>query len=1098
MGQKGQQVLIDLSRNHTGTIEYWNGSVWGSYPTTWFVPSVSPSGEMGTYNWSVNIPWPSGANLPRGTYTFHIKAYDNANNRSDIFRSIIIGTPDTKAPAVTIDAPANNYLINNAQETLSEIRGTVNDGDGSGVAYIKVGITRSWYESTQSWNGTSWGSSYYLDATLSAPNSTGTSNWILNSDLPPREQLGTGQYYITVLAYDRNGNRAVVQNRLLVAPNDSIAPTVGVTFPAEGQQLTTLPEIRGTSSDEGSGVSDMRVWLGRILPNSDGSTRTEYWVGSSWATSLTASSFLFNRTDTSWVRNQNLPAGANLSPGRYIIGAQALDRYYNVGTLYRNFNIIPVPPLAIDAHIRADSAGAWLGEGFSNTDAQGQTLNGTIQSDNTQTRYVRLKMSGGSSSKTVRVTIPDWASFADAGWTARFFDAPQGGSEITGQITGASGWITAMSDGGETQIRVEVSAPANVNAGTTRALTFRVEADPTSETSALDVVKAIWNTVVPMPDLSIRASAGNGFWLGEGVRNEDGTDQTLERVAAPGQVVRGEIQLSVADATDGQTVHWSVPGWDALVANGWNVKFFDAPQNGNEITAQISGEGWTTQHTNGYQPVIGFEVTVPADATDVTRVLSVRAQMPGGVADAVKASLRVLPNVRPDVAISRLDKNGDIENWVGKSEFSPQQQQVKAVVSAGEMRSFAVQIKNTSALTAQFLLKLPALPTGWSLKFYNALENGQLLEADDENVILTPEINAGSSIDWKVEVTTGASDTAKILPFDVSAGNLADKVEIEVTCQALVAIEWSLDGKSWGSTRDTAPPKIEWKQTMGLRAVKSNPSAPWPDSQASGPIWRWADVEAIGNTVWVAAEDIQGDNGKPVSALLGDKSKTVTLHARPALNLAIKVANKNLLSGTTSSNLRTTEVSISASSDNRVSLGTILVRLQAISESAQNIGLWNGSAVPYLDIPVGADGASTAIWTSGSEEGQIQFVATALDENHLPRKVSDVAYAQAHKPYALLKTGNWHEENGTWSRTVTASTRFRGEQIGGVLLVFSAQVNDYETQQSAQGWENAAPFAVAAGVTDANGNFSTVQRWNPVEAGAWPHDFEVKAKVELR
>ncbi len=285
---------------------------------------------------------------------------------------------------------------------------------------------------------------------------------------------------------------------------------------------------------------------------------------------------------------------------------------------------------------------------------------------------------------------------------------------------------------------------------------------------------------------------------------------------------------------------------------------------------------------------------------------------------------------------------------------------------------------------------------------------------------------------------------------------------------------------------------------MGLRAVKSNPNAPWPDSQTSGPNWRWADVEAIGNAVWVAAEDIQGDNGKQVSASLGAESKITTLHARPALSLSVKVANKDLLIGATSPDLGTTEVSVSASSDNRISLGTVSVRLQAISESAQSTGLWNGLAVPYLDIPVGADGASTAMWTSGSDEGQIQFVATALDENNLPREVSDVAYSQAHRPYTLLKTGNWREENGVWSRTVTASTLFRDEKLGGVGIAFSSQINDYETEQPAQGWEGAAPFDNATAVTDADGNFSTVQRWNPVEAGAWPHDFEVKAEVELQ
>lgn len=866
-GGMGQLLAVRLSRNHTGTREFWDGNNWTGNDPYWMA-SVSPAGAPGDYNWSVNVPWPTGDKLPRGNYTLHVSAFDNANNRSDILRTVTIGAPDTTAPALAISSPAHGELIDNAQRGLTTITGTVNDGAGTGVAYIDVYLAHKWSQQFRWWNGASWSGWAKLATTLSAPDAQGNQVWSVSVPLPSAEQLATGQYYLDALAYDRSGNGAFDRHVFNVTPFDGTPPTANITFPSEGQQLTRLPAIRGTASDIGSGVFQVNVALMRCLLQSNGSEQWEYWNNTYWSTQA-PNIWLPDVSEIGWTRDQNLPMGAELPPGRYLVMVQTLDRYNNVGMDFRNFAVVPVPPLSVDAHIRADLAGAWLGEGFSNADAQGQTLSGTIQSGQAQTRYVRIKMSGGDASKTVRVTIRDWAAFAAAGWTARFFDAPQGGSEITGPITSASGWTTTMSDGNERQIRVEMVAPTNIEAGATRALTFRVEADPTSETSALDVVKATWNTVAPTPDLSIRAGNNNGVWLGADVRNQDGAGQTLERVAAPGHVVRGEIQLSVTDAADGQIVRWSVPDWDALRADGWDAKFFDAPSGGNDITGQITGEGWTTRHTNGYQKVIGFEVTVPENASDITRILSVRAQVAGGVADVVKAKIRVLPNVRPDVAISRL-KRGELERpYVGDNIYSPEPQHLDMVAAVGDTENFAVKITNPTATAAAFLFEAPELPAGWSYKLYNDIGG----ELDFENgSVITPLIAPYENVTWRLDVMTSkVSEPQIFLPVRFSGAGAVDECQVVMQLQGVKGAKYTLDGGATWKEVEGSVLSVPRGSTLGFEAIKLNPGVPWPNDPFE-PIWSHDGKIYYGEKVFLYYPDPtpEGEDGQIARVACGN------------------------------------------------------------------------------------------------------------------------------------------------------------------------------------------------------------------------------------
>ena len=96
-----------------------------------------------------------------------------------------------------------------------------------------------------------------------------------------------------------------------------------------------------------------------------------------------------------------------------------------------------------------------------------------------------------------------------------------------------------------------------------------------------------------------------------------------------------------------------------------------------------------------------------------------------------------------------------------------------------------------------------------------------------------------------------------------------------------------------------------------------------------------------------------------------------------------------------------------------------------------------------------------------------------------------------------MEPGVWNEDENGWSRSIEIETWFAGKKLPNRSVALTTQVADYETEAPVDGWQSAAPFDAATGTTDANGKFTTTQRWNPVEADAWPHDYQVTVAGEL-
>ena len=846
-------LTLRLYRNRSGSWERWAQNGWvdiAAIDSHW-VATVTPTNTNGIYRWSADVPWPTGANLPYGDYVLGVSAIDNAGNRTNIHRSVLIKAPDTTPPTVEVNGSSSAEEGARLPHLPRPLVGRVFDEGGMG-GLLTVRVYRYRNGGYERWSDAGW---------------------------------------VDIAAVDSH-------------------------------------------------------WTGTVVPSDQQNVYN-------WS------------VDVPW------PTGANLPPDTYTIGVSAIDNAGNRTNVHRTFVVEepkPTPALTLDAHIRSDAAQLWLGEGFSNATAQGQTLTDTIASGETQTRQIRIVRSGGADSQSVRVSLPDWAAFSGADWTARFYGAPTGGQDITAQITSNSGWSTVMVDGGSQMIRVEASAPWSFDAmGATGALTFRVE-DGASDGSALDVVKAVWNVKAPTADLAIRAENA-GAWLGQEVTNADGADQTLERVAKPGQTVKGQIKLAVANAAQGQSVRWSVPNWDAFTADGWQARFFDVAQDGNDITTQLTGEGWTTQHNAGYQPVIRFEATAPAGASDVTRVLGVRAQVGQGEADMVKLSLQVLPSAQPDVAISLIDKFGVPGDYTGAGELSPTEQKIATVLGASETQRFVLQITNVSQQTSAFKLALPTPEVGWQLKVYDALTGGTLLASGDDG-ITTPSIAAGQSLRWRVEVTASVPATRASLPLRVSGGEAFDEVELSAALQRLVGLQWSRDGETWTDVTATTKLQSERYQSLGFRALKAVPDVGWPNG-IFGPNWRWQGAKVKGDKVWLSPRRVTDGAGEIATATLGSDSFGATIVVLPDVDLYLDAALGVISAGAT------VAVTIKARDENDAPLTNLRVRLRSTRNGADN-GHFADQPSGKLFLLTDAQGNINTTWTAETA-GRVQLSIEAVD-----------------------------------------------------------------------------------------------------------------------
>jgi hypothetical protein len=159
-----------------------------------------------------------------------------------------------------------------------------------------------------------------------------TNNVFIYTQLPSGDKLPDGLYSSLAYVFDAAGNRSLEPARTTFRI-DKTPATAAVTEPANEAVISTLPAVRGTAGDAGSGVA--RVFVALSRSTSAGSM--EYWLKRdgvfSWGTTtgdlVPAVYQASSATAGTWGATSNLPSGVNLPDGQYYAAAVVYDRAGN-------------------------------------------------------------------------------------------------------------------------------------------------------------------------------------------------------------------------------------------------------------------------------------------------------------------------------------------------------------------------------------------------------------------------------------------------------------------------------------------------------------------------------------------------------------------------------------------------------------------------------------------------------------------------------------------------------------------------------------------------------------------------------------------------
>jgi probable HAF family extracellular repeat protein len=134
----------------------------------------------------------------------------------------------------------------------------------------------------------------------------------VDGDLAELEVAATGTTTVTYSAAATDGSRE--PERTAQVRIDQAAPTAAIKRPTPTAVVTSLPAIKGTASDDASGVTGVEL----ELRNGAG----KYWDGAAWTVEP---AWLGASGTTTWSRSTGLPQGDDLPSGAYRIRVRAGD-----------------------------------------------------------------------------------------------------------------------------------------------------------------------------------------------------------------------------------------------------------------------------------------------------------------------------------------------------------------------------------------------------------------------------------------------------------------------------------------------------------------------------------------------------------------------------------------------------------------------------------------------------------------------------------------------------------------------------------------------------------------------------------------------------
>ena len=606
-------------------------------------------------------------------------------------------------------------------------------------------------------------------------------------------------------------------------------------------------------------------------------------------------------------------------------------------------------------------------------------------------------------------------------------------------------------------------------------------------------------------DAQIRTDVTSA-WLGAGIVNSDAVGQTLTDTIANGQTQSRSIRI--VRQTGGNSITLvKLPDWTAFADAGWTASFTDV-SSGLDITAQITGAaGWQTVINDGESKEILAQVTAPATLTaGATSALTIRVEADPtnetSALDVVKSTWTGIVAAQPDLSIRRLPRDGEALTdeeaaLLGESVFNTDtteikpQQTLERVMTSGQTEISAIKIKNVSSAATSFAIKLASPGAGWTIKLFDAVDNGADITTatSSEEGWTTPVLAMGTSLELRLQATagTGADDGKAIVR--AQQGSLYDGVAASYGIQSIAKLQWSADGQNWADAVAGQKPLVQQHGTISFRAVKSKPDLPWPDEDEMDALPKWGSSGDGLTGEEVSLHFPMATSQQNVSVACGNE-KAMAVRVRPDYDVTVSANRAFVMTLPGAADLTQTTLTALVTDEDDQPMAGIPVRFRVTDSAGNPVGEIGVAGAQDDEVLSDANGKATAVWMGTAQRGQYKIEASLNDEGALADD-SDTIGLQATPPYALASAGAWQQDaNGAWSRTAKVSTWFLGHKTSGISVQFSGKVSDSEGTLLTN-WSIAVPFDAASGTTDANGIYTTIQRWNPVEAGALPQNYRV-------
>ena len=362
-------------------------------------------------------------------------------------------------------------------------------------------------------------------------------------------------------------------------------------------------------------------WSVRYYDLLTGAELTSQVTGSGWSSGILAPGGVSKGIFVKITPNATVPAGT-VNTLLITAASEADDSKIDVVKAVTTF----AGTYKTDMILKAGSETSYTGTNVFNADGTGQ-MKALNVSAGQKVTYTFRAQNAGNASDSFRIT----GTSGGSGWSVKYYDIATN-AEVTSQVTGA-GWVSPiLAPKGTAGVYANVRFDSSVSVGST--ITLSITGSSESDNTKTDVVKAVTTCVASYkPDMLIKNGVDESY-IGTGIINLDGTDQTKSQNAAAGVKVTYSFRvMNVGNLSDSIKITGTSGG------SGWSVKYYDLASV--DITSQVTGSGWSSG-TLAPGSDRGFFVKVSPDASvgsgaSKTLLITATSVGDGTKTDVVKA-----------------------------------------------------------------------------------------------------------------------------------------------------------------------------------------------------------------------------------------------------------------------------------------------------------------------------------------------------------------------------------------------------------------------------------------------------------------------------